>query len=98
MDVSRNGIHSHSLAANSYSYHIEQAHTAHGHDAESVDSDRLNIYHANDNPNQIVTFAPKERFRLGYFDVICLVLNRMIGRLLRKDDNPSCLPPGIIMT
>lgn len=31
--------------------------------------------------NGIVTYAPKERFRLGYFDVCCLVINRMIGRL-----------------
>ncbi|EFQ31979.1 high-affinity methionine permease [Colletotrichum graminicola M1.001] len=27
----------------------------------------------------IVTHAPKEGFRLGYFDVSCLVINRMIG-------------------
>ncbi|KAL0929667.1 high affinity methionine permease [Colletotrichum truncatum] len=27
----------------------------------------------------IVTHAPKEGFRLGYFDVFCLVVNRMIG-------------------
>ncbi|KAK7416811.1 hypothetical protein QQX98_005004 [Neonectria punicea] len=32
-----------------------------------------------ENPNEIVTVAPKERFRLGYFDVMCLVMNRMIG-------------------
>ncbi|OBR02146.1 High-affinity methionine permease [Colletotrichum higginsianum IMI 349063] len=29
--------------------------------------------------NNIVTHAPKEGFRLGYFDVSCLVINRMIG-------------------
>ncbi|GKT65174.1 high-affinity methionine permease [Colletotrichum tofieldiae] len=29
--------------------------------------------------NGIVTHAPKEGFRLGYFDVSCLVINRMIG-------------------
>lgn len=46
---------------------------------QSIDSDRLNIYDRNDNPNQIVTNAPKERFRLGYFDVMCLVVNFMIG-------------------
>ncbi|KAF6822116.1 high affinity methionine permease [Colletotrichum musicola] len=32
-----------------------------------------------DNSNGIVTHAPKESFRLGYFDVCCLVINRMIG-------------------
>jgi amino acid transporter len=56
----------------------------HGHnvqadDAQSIDSDRMNIYASNDNPSQIVTHAPKERFRLGYFDVLCLVVNFMIG-------------------
>lgn len=50
-----------------------------GGDDMSIDSDRQDIYAENDNPNQIVTHAPKERFRLGYFDVTCLVLNRMIG-------------------
>lgn len=45
----------------------------------SMDSDRINIYERNDNPNQIVTNAPTERFRLGYFDVMCLVVNFMIG-------------------
>ncbi|OLN96985.1 High-affinity methionine permease 7 [Colletotrichum chlorophyti] len=29
--------------------------------------------------NGILTHAPKESFRLGYFDVACLVINRMIG-------------------
>jgi len=29
--------------------------------------------------NRIVTDAPTERFRLNYFDVACLVINRMIG-------------------
>lgn len=48
-------------------------------DNRSLDSDRDGIFAADENPNQIVTFAPKERFRLGYFDVMCLVMNRMIG-------------------
>jgi amino acid transporter len=48
-------------------------------DNESVDSAREDLYQDDGNPNQIVTFAPKERFRLGYFDVACLVINRMIG-------------------
>ena len=49
-------------------------------DNRSIDSDRPNLYADVDNPNRIVTFAPKERFRLGYFDVMCLVLNRTIGK------------------
>jgi hypothetical protein len=47
----------------------------------SIDSERDYIYE-NDNPNQIVTFAPKERFRLGKYDVMGLVINRMIGEQL----------------
>lgn len=31
------------------------------------------------NPDEIVTYAPAEQFRLGYLDVICLILNRVIG-------------------
>lgn len=31
------------------------------------------------NPDEIVTEAPAEQFRLGYLDVICLVVNRIIG-------------------
>lgn len=37
-----------------------------------------------ENPHEIVTVAPKERFRLGYFDVMCLVINRMIGKSRRR--------------
>ncbi|PGH13061.1 hypothetical protein AJ79_03898 [Helicocarpus griseus UAMH5409] len=33
----------------------------------------------NNDPNAIVTNAPEESFRLGRFDVGCLVINRMIG-------------------
>ncbi|CAM1508570.1 Fc.00g054180.m01.CDS01 [Cosmosporella sp. VM-42] len=50
-----------------------------GGDEVSIDSDQASIYREPDNPNQIVTHAPSERFRLGYFDVMCLVMNRMIG-------------------
>lgn len=45
----------------------------------SIDSDRAGIY---DNvvPGDAIVFdAPSEGFRLGYIDVACLVLNRMIG-------------------
>ena len=31
------------------------------------------------NPDEIVTEAPAQQFRLGYLDVVCLVLNRVIG-------------------
>ena len=31
-------------------------------------------------PNTIITKAPEERFRLGYWSVIGLVVNRVIGR------------------
>ncbi|CRK38673.1 hypothetical protein BN1708_007854 [Verticillium longisporum] len=47
-------------------------------DAHSIDSDRADLYDES-NGNGIVTYAPKERFRLGYFTVCCLVINRMIG-------------------
>jgi hypothetical protein len=50
-------------------------------DTDSIDSVRGQIYSANDNPSQVVYYAPKERFRLGYFDVMCLVINRTIGKI-----------------
>jgi hypothetical protein len=43
------------------------------------DSDRFQPDEAEDDPSAIVTNAPEEAFRLGYLDVICLVVNRMIG-------------------
>lgn len=33
------------------------------------------------NKNQFVTEAPTEPFRLTFIDVMCLVINRMIGML-----------------
>ncbi|KAM0344089.1 hypothetical protein ACHAPU_007810 [Fusarium lateritium] len=48
-------------------------------EAPDWDSDRSVIFRESDNPNRIFTSAPKEAFKLGYFDVMCLVLNRMIG-------------------
>lgn len=44
-----------------------------------ADSD-FNFEGDGSNDNGIVTYAPKKRFRLGYFDVCCLVINRMIGK------------------
>lgn len=49
-------------------------------DGYSSDSTRDRVIGESDNPTRIVYHAPKERFRLGYFDVICLVINRTIGR------------------
>lgn len=49
-------------------------------DNDSTHIERDEIFQADENPNQIVTFAPKEGFRLVYFDVMCLLVNRMIGK------------------
>ncbi|KAM7202920.1 Amino acid permease domain containing protein [Naviculisporaceae sp. PSN 640] len=42
-------------------------------------SDLLDELQRTVNHNAIVTDAPAPQFRLGYFDVACLVINRMIG-------------------
>lgn len=49
------------------------------HDGNSFDTTRDRVVGESDNPTRIVYHAPKERFRLGYFDVVCLVINRTIG-------------------
>jgi len=36
-------------------------------------------------PNTIITKAPKEKFRLGYWSVIALVVNRVIGMMNTLD-------------
>lgn len=47
-------------------------------DNSSIDSDRQRLDNAL--PGDAIVFdAPGEGFRLGYIDVACLVLNRMIG-------------------
>jgi hypothetical protein len=51
------------------------------HDIRAADSDLDSIFE-DDNPGRVYTSAPKEAFKLGYFDVMCLVLNRMIGKSL----------------
>jgi hypothetical protein len=43
-----------------------------------ADSD-INDLYENEREDQLVTSAPKERFRLGYWEVMALVINRMIG-------------------
>lgn len=50
-----------------------------------------------ENPNEILTVAPKERFRLGYFDVMCLVMNRMIGKSSRACLALSCGNEGVVI-
>lgn len=51
------------------------------HDSDSEhDVDEILNREPND-PNTIITFAPEQRFRLGYLSVIGLVVNRMIGTL-----------------
>lgn len=47
-------------------------------EASSIDSDRQRLDNAPPH-GEIVFDAPAEPFRLGYIDVACLVLNRMIG-------------------
>jgi hypothetical protein len=50
------------------------------HSRASRESDRdSNEIRFRDVSNTIISSAPKERFRLGYFSVMCLVINRMIG-------------------
>lgn len=62
-----------------YPRRADTAHPPHTR-ADSPDSDRDVLYDSLDsNPNKIITSAPEASFRLGYFDVMCLVFNRMIG-------------------
>tara|TARA_R110002060_G_scaffold50205_2_gene61040 strand:+ start:1906 stop:2166 length:261 start_codon:yes stop_codon:yes gene_type:complete len=35
-------------------------------------------------PNTIITKTPEERFRLGYWSVIALVVNRVIGKTYKS--------------
>jgi hypothetical protein len=47
-------------------------------DNSSVDS-AIGVILPENTKNAIITKAPEERFRLGYWDVIALVVNRVIG-------------------
>lgn len=49
-------------------------------DTNSFDTTRDRVIGASSNPTAIVYHAPKGRFRLGYFDIISLVINRTIGK------------------
>lgn len=58
-----------------------------------------------DEDNRILTYAPEERFRLGRLDVMCLVINRMIGLWFylgrerhSTTDTVASLGTGIFMT
>lgn len=52
-------------------------------DASSCNSAIFDILPENI-PNTIITKAPEERFRLGYWSVIALVVNRVIGTLILR--------------
>lgn len=49
-------------------------------DAASISTDGSEVSVVD---GEILMRAPKEQFRLGYFDVMCLVVNRMIGESTR---------------
>ncbi|TDZ19080.1 High-affinity methionine permease [Colletotrichum orbiculare MAFF 240422] len=71
-------MNGHHNSAGAYSAGIyQEPRTA---DDDSSHSDIEDIFAGlPDDSNGIVTHAPREGFRLGYFDVCCLVINRMIG-------------------
>lgn len=47
--------------------------------AAPFQSEALKELERTTNKDAIVTDAPGERFRLGFFDASCLIINRMIG-------------------
>ncbi|KAF4454031.1 hypothetical protein F53441_3415 [Fusarium austroafricanum] len=65
---------------NDFAAYQDHHHEPRRSEEPGYDSDQNGIITTTvDNPNEIYTSAPKEAFKLGYFDVMCLVLNRMIG-------------------
>jgi hypothetical protein len=62
---------------------------SHVHPDDHSDRDHLQ---EEDEDSRILTHAPEERFRLGSLDVMCLVINRMIGWFV------FCLSSGDIST
>ena len=53
-----------------------------------LDPDDLrDLQAAEQDPSKIVVKLPKEDARMGYFSVLCLIFNRMIGR------SPTPTPP-----
>jgi len=47
--------------------------------SSNTDRDSTGLFNPEDDPNAIVTSAPESRFKLGYWSVMALVVNRMIG-------------------
>ena len=56
-----------------------RSHPQFQNDDSSINSEFFEILPDNI-PNTIITKAPEERFRLGYWSVIALVVNRVIGK------------------
>ena len=74
IDYGHSGVDNISSPKSQIDTHIE---------TNSLDSDRNKIRHSH-NPSAFLTSAPKEQLRLGYLDVMALVVNSMIGKLLRS--------------
>jgi hypothetical protein len=66
------------MASNAYQDTDSVADPQYHDDHSSVDS-ALSVILPENTSNTIITKAPEERFRLGRWDVIALVVNRMIG-------------------
>ncbi|KAK3381241.1 amino acid permease-domain-containing protein [Podospora didyma] len=73
------------LVPGGYAHHQQPA-------APPFQSDLLDELNRTTNQGAIVTDAPDERFRLGFFDSTCLVLNRVIGTVFTCF--PLCSPQG----
>jgi hypothetical protein len=57
-------------------------------DDDSSIYDPVNEIRPQNIPNTIITKAPEERFRLGYWSVIALVVNRVIGKIDLLEPRP----------
>jgi len=57
------------------------------HSSVYVDSE-IDVIRLENTANKIITKAPEERFRLGKWDVIALVVNRVIGRCCHGKYSP----------
>ncbi|KAI9767776.1 MAG: hypothetical protein M1840_005457 [Geoglossum simile] len=49
------------------------------HDSDNDNNSSPPSLFRDDNPNAVITYAPERRFKLGYWSVMGLVVNRMIG-------------------
>lgn len=70
--------------SNSYQATDSRTNAPTGDDNSSINDAVFGILPENI-PNTIITRAPEERFRLGYWSVIGLVVNRVIGSSLAYD-------------